>query len=484
MNPPKNIGASIRNRLLKQALQQQEDFQVLLQRYAIERLLYRISRSEYSEQFVLKGAMVFLTWDNGPRRATRDLDLMGYGDNSTTQLEEVFRLICNLPVEADGLEFMAQTVRASVINEEQKYQGIRMKLRVCISGSRTRSDVQVDIGYGNPITPSALDVDFPTLLDLPKPRIKAYPPETVVAEKFEAIVKHGIENTRLKDFYDLEDISQRFAFQGETLSKAIATTFKSRGRLLPQEVPVALTPKFTTDAEKLRIWREFHKKAKISSEPKSLTQVAENIQQFLMPICFILSTDRVFSERWSPDSKKWTEQAVTQVRIEAKQAEIVERVNQLNEQEFLQLHQNVVKYFTSTPVQPPPLSEQQIVQAEVDQLFHQITNLWEKHTAQTNEVNRLKNHPLRAWNKEYESALNQVEITLQELAQAVAQKDQKERQLEEWTHQANACSCWEREPRTAEMREIAEVLKLPEMQQRLSNIQQAQQGTERQRQQG
>jgi len=321
----------------------------LLQRYAIERLLYRISQSKYNEQFVLKGAMVFLAWDNGPRRATRDLDLMGYGDNSTTQLEKIFRSICDLPVEADGLEFMAQTVRASVINEDQKYKGIRMKLRVCISGSRTRSDVQVDIGYGNPITPSALNLEFPTLLDLPKPRIKAYPPETVVAEKFEAVVKHGIENTRLKDFYDLEDISQRFAFQGETLSKAIATTFKSRERLLPQEVPIGLTPSFTTDAEKLRIWREFHKKAKISSEPKSLTQVAENIQQFLMPICLALSTGRAFNERWSPDSKIWTEEVVTQVNIEAKQAEIVEQVSQLSQQDFLRLHQNIVKYFTSDP---------------------------------------------------------------------------------------------------------------------------------------
>ena len=249
MNPPQNLAASIKARLLKQAFQQQEDFQVLLQRYAIERLLYRISQSEYSDQFVLKGAMVFLAWDNGPRRATRDLDLMGYGDNSTTRLEEVFRLICSQPVEADGLEFMPDTVRVSVITEDQKYQGSRIKLRACLSGSRTRSDLQVDIGYGNPITPSALNVNFPSLLDLPLPQIKAYPPETVVAEKFEAIVKHGIKNTRLKDFYDLENISQKFAFEGETLSKAIAATFKSRGRSLPLEVPVGLTLKFTTDPE-------------------------------------------------------------------------------------------------------------------------------------------------------------------------------------------------------------------------------------------
>ena len=128
------MAASVRTRLLNQAKQQQEDFQVLLQRYAIERLLYRLSKSQYSEQFVLKGAMVFLVWDNGPRRATRDLDLMGYGDNSPTRLKEIFCLLCNISVEPDGLEFMASTVRATVISEDQKYQGIRINLRTFLSG--------------------------------------------------------------------------------------------------------------------------------------------------------------------------------------------------------------------------------------------------------------------------------------------------------------------------------------------------------------
>lgn len=305
MNPPKNIAASVRTRLLNLAKQQQEDFQVLLQRYAIERLLYRMSKSGHNEQFVLKGAMVFLVWDGGPRRATRDLDLMGYGNSSTARLEEVFRQICNVSVEPDGLEFVPETVRSSVISEEQKYQGIRINLRAFLSGSRTRSDVQVDIGYGDPITPSAINTEFPTLLDLPKPRIKAYPPETVVAEKFEAIVRHGLANTRLKDFYDLEAISRKFAFQGETLSQAIANTFQSRGRSLPQEVPVGLTVKYTTDPEKLRIWREFYIKAQIREVPKPLAEVAENIQRFVMPVCPAITTGQRFNQQWLSESKNW-----------------------------------------------------------------------------------------------------------------------------------------------------------------------------------
>ena len=305
MNLPKNIAASVRTRLLNIAKQQQQDFQVLLQRYAIERLLYRMSLSGHNEQFVLKGAMVFLVWDSGPRRATRDLDLMGYGNNSTARLEEVFRQICDVSVEPDGLEFVPATVRASVISEDQKYQGIRINLRAFLSGSRTRSDVQVDIGYGDPITPFAINTEFPTLLDLPKPRIKAYPPETVVAEKFEAIVRHGLANTRLKDFFDLEAISRRFAFQGQTLSQAIAITFQSRGRSLPQEVPVALTVKYTTDPEKLRIWREFYIKAQIREVPKSLSEVAENIQRFVMPVCLAITTGQRFNQMWLAENKEW-----------------------------------------------------------------------------------------------------------------------------------------------------------------------------------
>lgn len=308
MSEPENIAASVRDRLRNLAKKQQEDFQVLLQRYAIERLLYRVSKSEYRDSFVLKGAMVFLAWGNGPRRSTRDLDLMGYGDNSVTRLEEVFRKICKVPVEPDGLEFKAETVRGAAINETHKYMGVRIKLRTFLVGSNTRNDIQVDIGYGNPITPNARTAEFPTLLNLPKPQIKAYPPETVIAEKFHAIVKQGIENTRLKDFYDLEAISQRLTFQGDTLGRAIETTFKSRGELLPKEVPVGLTPRFTEDREKLRLWRQFHTSARILEDPKPLSEVGQNLQRFLMPVCLAIGSGRILNQQWSPDGLDWNEQ--------------------------------------------------------------------------------------------------------------------------------------------------------------------------------
>lgn len=235
---PKNLSASVRQRLTNLARARGEAFQTLLTRYALERLLYRLSQSEDADRFLLKGALLFLLWSDTPHRATRDIDLLGSGSLAVEALAALFRSLCELDVAEDGLLYLAETVQAGAIREDNLYGGVRVTLTAVLENARI--PVQVDIGFGDAITPEPVAIAFPTLLDFPAPRLRAYQRETVIAEKLEALVTLEMGNSRLKDFYDLFVLGQEFSFEGARLGEAIRATFARRGTPLPEQMPVGL----------------------------------------------------------------------------------------------------------------------------------------------------------------------------------------------------------------------------------------------------
>ena len=245
---PRNVSASVRQRLLNRAREGGEDFNFLLTRYANERLLYRLAASRYRDQFVLKGAVLFELWTATAHRATRDVDLLGYGKPAVAPVQDVFRDLCTMQVPPDGVRFLASSVRAAPIRERQAEIGIRVRLTADLDGARII--LQVVVGFGDIVTPRVVDTEFPTILDFPAPQIRTYPREAVVAEKFEAMVRLGMANTRMKDFYDLWVMASSFAFFGNSLADTLAATFGSRGTPLPIDLPIALRSEFSADAAK------------------------------------------------------------------------------------------------------------------------------------------------------------------------------------------------------------------------------------------
>lgn len=259
--PPRNIAASVRARLSRLSLERGEDFQLILTRYANERLLFRLASSRHAQRFVLKGAALFTLWTGKPHRATRDLDLLGFGDPGVDGLREVFAEVLALDVVDDGVSFELGSLEASPIREEQEYGGVRVGLNARITNAQVR--LQVDVGFGDAMTPEASIVEFPPLLDFPAPRVRAYPRETVVAEKLEAMVQLGMANSRMKDFYDVAVLARDFDFDGALLASAFRATFDRRKTALPATTPVALTAAFAEDSAKRTQWSGFVRKASV-----------------------------------------------------------------------------------------------------------------------------------------------------------------------------------------------------------------------------
>lgn len=222
-NKPNNIVASVRQRLANIARTNGEDFNLLLTRYAIERFLYRLCKSDYKNQFILKGAMLFRVWSNQSYRPTRDLDLLANSMNPNIPLESLFEFVCNQSVENDGITFDPKTVRAELIKEGQTYEGIRIHIN-CHLG-QARITLQIDVSHGDAVTPNPIELAFPTILQFPEPHLFAYQKETVIAEKFQTMVVLGIANSRMKDFFDLWYLSKNFEFNGATLCESIDATF-------------------------------------------------------------------------------------------------------------------------------------------------------------------------------------------------------------------------------------------------------------------
>lgn len=299
---PSNLAASVQQRLRSQAAERREILQGLLDRYARERFLYRLSESEHCDTFILKGATVFIVWSDEPHRATKDIDLLGHGVSSVEHLEQIFREICGTPVDDDGFEFKAHTVRGERIKEDQVYEGVRIHLRGFLSGTRTRSDVQIDVGFGDVVTPEPQLLKFPTLLDFPAPHLKTYPPETVVAEKFQAMVMLGMSNSRLKDFYDLWYLCQEFEFEGEKLCQAFKATFEQRKTPLPLEIPLALTKEFSEDFNKQKQWEGFWRKWNPKAEKAPLNKITAVLEGFLMPPALATAQGKLFHQSWRPSS--------------------------------------------------------------------------------------------------------------------------------------------------------------------------------------
>lgn len=277
---PRNIGVSVRARLLERARAEQTDFQSLLTRYALERLLYRLSVSDERERFILKGAMLFAIWRDDPFRPTRDVDLLGRGDPNPASIAESIRSICSVTVPDDGVVFDVSGIEAAAIRDEAEYAGVRVRTSATIAGARL--PIQIDIGFGDAITPNAVEMEYPTLLEAPAPMLRAYPPETVVAEKVEAIVSLGVANSRMKDFYDLWMIAQTFSFDSAVLADAIQQTFERRRTAWPDQTPAGLTDAFAS--EKSVQWRAYLARDRLLAAPATLIEVIECLRTFLLPV--------------------------------------------------------------------------------------------------------------------------------------------------------------------------------------------------------
>jgi len=274
--------ASIRARLLNISREQQVDFNRILTSYGLERLLYRLSVSEYRDEFVLKGAMLFSYWSGDGFRATRDVDFLKSGDASLAYLTRVFTHLCGQANESlDGLIFDADSVHADKIREGNAYGGIRVSIKATLA--KARIAIQADVGIGDIITPVAETIEFPTLLDMPSPVMRAYPVETVIAEKFEAMVHLGMANSRMKDFYDIWAICQFMNPDQEVLATAIANTFARRGTVLPTDTPLALTDEFSANAIKQKQWIAFVRRAAVANNARqTLQETVADIRPFLM----------------------------------------------------------------------------------------------------------------------------------------------------------------------------------------------------------
>lgn len=257
--------ASVHDRLLAVARANGSDFNLLLSRYALERFLYRISASRYKDRFLLKGALLFCLWYDTPSRPTRDADLLSFDALEAEAMAAVFREICAIECD-DGMHYRSDSIRATEIREDARYGGIRIELKGMLGNARC--DVQIDVGFGDAVTPEPAEVEFPLLLpDNPAPIIKAYPKETVIAEKLEAIVNLGMANSRMKDYFDLFTLLGESGLRLDLTARAIQKTFERRKTPLPQAMPLGLGEEFASDKGKIAQWKAFLAKNKLTAPP-------------------------------------------------------------------------------------------------------------------------------------------------------------------------------------------------------------------------
>jgi predicted nucleotidyltransferase component of viral defense system len=274
---PRNVGASVRQRLLNLAHARGQPMELLLTRYALERLLHRLSLSPHRERFVLKGAMLLTTWFDEPHRATRDVDLLGFGDPAHEALLGTFREVMAIDAD-DGVVFDLEALAIEAIREEVEYGGSRLRTTAALAGARI--PITVDIGFGDAVEPGVEDIDLPVLLDMPSPHLRAYPPETVIAEKFHAMVILGRANSRMKDYYDVWMLTSAVELDPERLHRAILATFTRRNTVIPADVPDGLSDEFAADPTKQRQWNAFAKNlaGQLPALPLVISQVRNRLR--------------------------------------------------------------------------------------------------------------------------------------------------------------------------------------------------------------
>jgi hypothetical protein len=298
----RNLAASVSQRLLEHSRRQGEDHQYLLMRYGLERWMYRLGQSAYADIFVVKGAMMFLVWSGSPYRPTKDLDLLAVESCSIERLADIFREVCRVKVVDDALDFLPATVTAQAIRENAAYQGVRVTLEARLG--KIEIPLQVDIGFGDAITPKPQVGDFPVLLDFPPPRLALYARETAIAEKFEAMVHLDMANSRMKDFYDIWVLSQMFEFKAATLEAAIRATFKRRRTELPLTAPVALTEAFAGESAKIRQWQAFVKRGRFKLLAPEWAVVIRAARNFLVPLIETAPAGQKRPDHW-PKGGPW-----------------------------------------------------------------------------------------------------------------------------------------------------------------------------------
>ena len=292
----KNIAASVHQRLLNKSRESSRPFNELLQHFAIERFIYRLSKSPHADRFILKGALMFAAWIGSISRPTMDIDLLGKIENNLELIRTVIKDACTMEVENDGIIFHKDTVTAISITEDAAYKGARVMLRGNLG--KIKIFLRIDIGFGDVIIPGPIKVKYPVLLDYPPPELDGYTMESTVAEKFQAMVKLGLLNSRMKDFYDIWFLSQMFNFKGETLVEAIEKTFEKRKTPLPKE-PTIFTPSFMRDENKQAQWQGFINKTKLGDAPASFENMIAGIKVFLQPVVASITDQQTFRFFWA-----------------------------------------------------------------------------------------------------------------------------------------------------------------------------------------
>lgn len=292
----KNIEGSVRAKLDNKRKELNIPFLEILRTYAMERFLYRLSKADFAKDFVLKGALLFTAWDVKERRTTLDIDLLAHYSNQISAIEKAVKEVCIIDVTPDGLRFDADSVIGAKIKEDADYEGVRVKLTGFLGKSRIPT--QIDFGFGDTTYPLPKMINYPVILDFPVPRLKGYAPETVVSEKFEAMVQLGALNSRMKDFYDIWLLMRRFEFQGEVLTEALKRTFAQRKIDLPQGSNLLADEIYDEGSDRQTLWKAFLTKNGIKHAPDKLATIAKEIEKFLVEPLNALTKGIKFRKEW------------------------------------------------------------------------------------------------------------------------------------------------------------------------------------------
>ena len=292
----KNIQASIWAKLQNKAKETNRPFAEVLQYFGIERFLYRFSCSEYTNKFILKGALMFIVWHVPERRSTLDIDFLARFNNQITNIEKMIKDVCRTEVVLDGLVFDPKTVKGQRIKEDADYEGVRVKFSGFLD--RSRIHMQIDIGFSDITYPRPKLIEYPVILDFPKPHLKGYPAESVVSEKFEAMIKLGLLNSRMKDFYDIWLMIHQFDFNGSKLTEALRRTFAYRKTGVPEGKKLFAKEIYDEKSDRQILWKAFLKKGDIKHAPEKLSSVAKEIERFLYKPLNAINKSEKFSARW------------------------------------------------------------------------------------------------------------------------------------------------------------------------------------------